>query len=172
MLRELKMNFSCPELEKLWPEAVRSVLYVNNRTVMDFSRRNFNVRSPYEIFSGEKPDLSNLQVFGTDVLVFKPRSDRDNKGESVSWKGIHVGYESLHSYRLFIPELKRVVVSKDVAFIPKRINRYGGILLPINDSAAVAVMEDNILSASQVNECAQKEIITLLIKLMHKISKW
>ena len=75
------MNSSYPESEKLWPEAERCVLNVTNRTVMDCTRRNFNIKSPYEILSGEKPDLSNLQFFGTDVVVFKQSSSRENKGD-------------------------------------------------------------------------------------------
>lgn len=45
------------------------------------------------------------------------------KVDSKVWDGINVGYETVGVYRIFVPELDRVITSRDVVFMEKLTNR-------------------------------------------------
>ena len=105
ILAELNMMCTCDEYKKLWPEAVQCVVYVYNRTLTKSTHKGVRTKTPYEVITGNKPDLSNLRIFGTKVKVLKPKSYRRSKVESKTWTGIHVGYAPGDAYRSYIPEL-------------------------------------------------------------------
>ena len=62
--------------------------------------------TPEEAFSGTKPDVSHLKVFGSSVYVHIPK-DKRSKLDPSSKKGIFVGYsKSVKAYRIYIPGKK------------------------------------------------------------------
>lgn len=119
ILSELNMMCTFESYKKLWPEAVRTVVYVRNRTLTKSTHRDVRDKTPYEVITGKKPDLSHLRIFGTRVKVLKPQSYRKSKVEPKVWDGVHVGYNDGGSYRAYVPALGRVFVSRDVTFIEK-----------------------------------------------------
>ena len=119
ILSELNMVCSFEDYKKLWPEAVRCVVYVYNRTLTRATHKDVRDKTPYEIVTGNKPDLSNLRIFGTKVKVLKPKAYRKSKVDSKTWDGLDVGYNPGDAYRVYIPELGHVLISKDVTFIEK-----------------------------------------------------
>ena len=96
----------------LWEEAARKIVYVQNKS----PHRVLGNKTPEEMFSGEKPEVNHLRIFGCPVYVHVPREKR-SKLESSSKKGIFVGYnESSKAYRVYIPNFRQIETSKDVTF--------------------------------------------------------
>ena len=63
LIRSLLKDKSLP-LE-LWGEAINTCVYVLNRS----SPKSLQEKTPYEMWSGKKPKLSHLRIFGSIVLV-------------------------------------------------------------------------------------------------------
>jgi hypothetical protein len=75
--------------------------------------------TPEEAFSGKKPNVENLRIFGRPVYSHIPK-DKRNKLEPSGEKGIFVGYsESSKAYRIYILEQHKIEVSRDVTFNEK-----------------------------------------------------
>lgn len=140
ILSELNMICSLEGYKSLWPEALRCAVYVYNRTLTRSTHKSERGRTPFEIVSGEKPDISNLRIFGTKVKVLKPKPYQGSKVESKTWNGVHVGYNPGDAYRAYIPELGRVFVSKDVTFLEK--------LYRVSDHNTVSTKESSNESGS------------------------
>lgn len=80
-------------------------------------------KTPYELWTGRKPDLGYLRVYGSVAMVHVPEVNR-KKWDQKSVKHTLVGYdETTKGYRCFNPVNRRVVVSCDVTIIerPKQI---------------------------------------------------
>ena len=73
-------------------------------------------KTPHEVWTGKKPSLSHLRVFGCDAYVHVPKEKRtklDNKSE----RCIFIGYkDGLKGYKLWNLETRKVVYSRDVVF--------------------------------------------------------
>ena len=122
ILEEMRMLTGINDYQKLWSEAFLTVIYVHNRTLTDSTQKSLRGKTPYEIITGRKPDLSHLRVFGCKVKVQKPKRYMGGKFDSKVWDGIHVGYDGADgAYRIYVPRLRRVLVSRDVTFQEKLI---------------------------------------------------
>ena len=89
-------------LMHLWVEAARTTIYVQNRS----PHRVLGKKTPEEMFSGEKPEVSHLTIFGCPVYVHVPKEKR-SKLEPSGKKGIFVGYrESSKAYKVYIPSFR------------------------------------------------------------------
>lgn len=98
-------------------EAVGTACYIVNRS----PTKGLQV-TPEERFSGEKPDLSNLHVFGTVVMTHIPKVGR-KKWDPKSREGIFVGYAAgFKGYRVYNPRSRKVYVSRDVVFLNEDCN--------------------------------------------------
>ena len=101
----------------LWAEAVNTAVYIQNRVLSSERRRT---KTPYEIWTGEKPDLSHVRVFGSEAFVYVPKQFT-KKFDARSKKVMLVGYEGNSSnYRLYNPETRTVTVSRNVVFNEKQ----------------------------------------------------
>ena len=101
----------------LWAEAVNTAVYIQNRVLSSERRRT---KTPYEIWTGEKPDLSHVRVFGSEAFVYVPKQFT-KKFDARSKKVMFVGYEGNSSnYRLYNPETRTVTVSRNVVFNEKQ----------------------------------------------------
>jgi transposase InsO family protein len=74
----------------LWSEAVRHAVWLKNRT----STKALDGRTPFEALTGQKPDLSNLHLWGCQVWV---HDASNSKLESRAKAGNWVGYEGNRS---------------------------------------------------------------------------
>lgn len=96
----------------LWAEASRTVVYVQNRS----PHRVLGNKTPEEMFTGEKPKVSHLRIFGCPMYVHVPREKR-SKLEPPRKKGIFVGYsESSKAYRVYNLGFRQIETSRDVTF--------------------------------------------------------
>ena len=58
-----------------WPEVIKTTAYLKNRIITNTIEK----KTPYEIMMGEKPDISNLKIYGSKVFVRVPEIRRKNK---------------------------------------------------------------------------------------------
>ena len=96
----------------LWAEAVSTAVYVQNRC----PHRAVKGKTPEEAFTGEKPEVGHLRIFGCPVFIHVP-SDKRSKLDPSGEKGIFVGYsENSKGVRVYIPGRRKIEVSRDVTF--------------------------------------------------------
>ena len=96
----------------LWAEAARTAVYVQNRII----HSALGNKSPEEMFSVERPEVSHLKIFGCPVYIHIPREER-LKLDPLEKKGLFVGYsEESKAYRIYIPGYSQIELSRDVTF--------------------------------------------------------
>jgi hypothetical protein len=78
----------------LWEEILQTSTYLTNRTLT----RACGDITPYEGYHGNRPDLSNLRVFGCRAYAL----DYENKHKLAprSWQGVLVGYKASNQWRI------------------------------------------------------------------------
>ena len=92
-----------------WAEAVAYSAYIRNRCLS-----KSNPVTAYENWFGHKPDLSNCRIFGVEAFSINPMA---GKLDPQSQRGIFVGIcETQKAFRIYIPEKKRIAVSRHVTF--------------------------------------------------------
>ena len=70
--------------------------------------------TPKESFSGKKPDISHLRIFGSLVYIHVTKDAR-KKLELTAEVGIFVGYTyTPHNYRVYFPDSRKNVVRRDI----------------------------------------------------------
>lgn len=95
-----------------WAEAVCAAAHVLNRS----PSRCVVDKTPEEIWSGKRPDVSHIRVFGCKAMMMIPKQKR-TKLEPKSLECIMVGYaQGSKAYRLFDPVNRRIHISRDVVF--------------------------------------------------------
>ena len=98
--------------KEFWAEAVACAVYLSNRS----PTRSVWGKTPQEAWSGRKPGISHLKVFGSIAHVHVPderRTKLDDKSESF----IFIGYDAnSKGYKLYNPSNKRIVINRDVTF--------------------------------------------------------
>ena len=84
----------------LWVEAYGTVVYVQNRS----PHQRLGDITLEEAFIGEKPEISDLRIFGCPVYIHVPQEKRTKLDPAEKW-GIFVGCsESAKAYRIYIPD--------------------------------------------------------------------
>ncbi|KAI5324560.1 hypothetical protein L3X38_033633 [Prunus dulcis] len=107
----------CLMLEKkipfeFWAEAVNTSVYILNRC----PTKALSKKTPFEAYSGRKPGVKHLKVFGSLCYAHVPKQQRQ-KLDLASKRYIFLGYGSCEKgYRLFNIETEKVIVSRDVIF--------------------------------------------------------
>ena len=95
----------------MWAEAVNASCYIHNRIYSSVAKGE----TPYALIMNKKPDLSHIRIFGARAYVHVPKARRvDKKFSQRAQPGFLVGYETDNSFRVYLPEDNRVVVSRDV----------------------------------------------------------
>lgn len=98
--------------QSFWGEAAASACYVLNRA----ATKAVHEKTPEEAWSGNKPCVSHLRIFGSLGYSHIPKEKR-GKLDDKSEKCIFVGYsENSRAYKLFNPITKRIIISRDVIF--------------------------------------------------------
>jgi hypothetical protein len=96
----------------LWAEAARTIVYVQNR----LSHSALGFKTLEEMFSGKKPEVSHIKIFGCPVFVHIPKEKR-TKIDPSGKKGIFVGYcEVSKAFKIYIPGYHHIEISRDVTF--------------------------------------------------------
>jgi transposase InsO family protein len=87
-----------------WAEAVNTAVYLHNRS----PTTSLNMKTPYELWFGKKPDVSNLKVFGSVCFIHIPSNLR-RKLDPRSRKAVFIGYPlDTKGYKLYDIESKNL----------------------------------------------------------------
>ncbi|KAK1630029.1 hypothetical protein QYE76_004344 [Lolium multiflorum] len=125
MMAEYKSRYN------FWAEAISTACHSSNRLYL---RKGLN-KTPYEILTGNKPNISYFKVFGCKCF-YKIKGVRLSKFAPKALEGIFVGYGAeSHTYRIF-----------DVS---------SGIII---ESCSVRFEENDGSQVEQVDVCAGDEI--------------
>lgn len=77
-------------------------------------------KTPEGVFTGKKPELSHLRIFGSVAYCHIPDEKR-SKLDQTADKGYLIGYsENKRAYRIYIPCSKKIIVRRDVKFMEDR----------------------------------------------------
>uniref|UniRef100_A0A1X7SV83 Retroviral polymerase SH3-like domain-containing protein n=1 Tax=Amphimedon queenslandica TaxID=400682 RepID=A0A1X7SV83_AMPQE len=99
--------------KSFWAEAVATATYLRNRMVTTALK---NGLTPYYLWSGKKPDLSNIRTFGCMVYSHIPEGQR-RKLDMKANKLRFVGYtESTSNYKVWDEVKRRCYVRHDLIF--------------------------------------------------------
>ena len=83
-------------LKFLWGEASNTAAYVQNRC----PHQALNSKTPEEVFTTNKPDVSHFRIFGSPIYFHVPKEKRSKLDVSRK-KGTFVGYsETSKAYRI------------------------------------------------------------------------
>lgn len=83
--------------KRFWPECVMTAAYLGNRLLANTKEQ----KTPFEIFFGKRPNISNLKLFGSRVFVRIPDVKRTYKVDPKAEMGTSVGYTDT-GYRVLI----------------------------------------------------------------------
>ena len=86
MVRTMLKSKNVPK--EFWAEAVQCAIYVQNRC----PHAKLNEKTPQEVWSGRKPSVSHLKVFGSIAYGHVPAQQR-TKLEDRSKKYVFIGYD-------------------------------------------------------------------------------
>ncbi|KAG2758739.1 Retrovirus-related Pol polyprotein from transposon TNT 1-94 [Phytophthora cactorum] len=135
-----------------WGEAVMTATFLRNRCP---TRAITHDKSPHQVWTGKKPLLANLKVFGCHAYVHVPKEKR-SKFDSKSVRCRFVGYsEHEKAYRFEELESGRVLISRDAQFMEDVFD--GGrreyapkeVLVDLHDEDAT---DEEVSSGSDRNE--------------------
>ncbi|KAG7640275.1 Zinc finger CCHC-type superfamily [Arabidopsis suecica] len=111
MIEEKKLS------NKFWAEAIATSTYLQNRLPSKSLEKGV---TPMEIWSGKKPSVDHLKVFGCVCYIHIPDEKR-RKLDTKAKQGIFVGYNNeSKGYRVFLLNEEKIEVSKDVTFDEKK----------------------------------------------------
>ena len=96
----------------LWAEATSASVYIQNKSLHVV----LDEKTPEEVFTSEKPDISHLRIFGCPLYIHIPKEKR-TKMEPSRKKGTFVRYsDTSKEFRIYVPGERHVEVNRDVTF--------------------------------------------------------
>ena len=131
--------------KEFWAEAVACAVYLSNRS----PTRSVWGKTPQEAWSGRKPGITHLRVFGSIAHVHVPDESRaklDDKSE----KFIFIGYDNnSKGYKLYNPNNGKIVINRDVVFDEEGEWDFGS---SVDDFNFFPIEEDDHTQIKQVEE--------------------
>jgi transposase InsO family protein len=98
---------------EFWAEAVANAVYIRNRC----PTRALVSITPQEAWSGRKPCIAHMRVFGCIAYAMVPDAKR-GKLDAKGTKCLFLGYcEGTKAYRLMCVETRKIIKSRDVVFV-------------------------------------------------------
>lgn len=141
--------------KRFWAEAVNTAVYLRNRSIAS----GLNNKTPFEIWTGTKPDVSNLRVFGSKTMVHIPK-ERRLKWDKKASQCILVGYpDNVKGYRIYNPNNDSVTIARDIVVIEEGIEQKQDVIhLNINESTrSVFLKEECTQEVGDINDTKRLE---------------
>ena len=99
-----------------WAEAIHTANYIRNRCFTETISC-----TPFEKWTGRKPDISHIRSFGEKVYVLNKNPAR-GKFDPRGLEGIFLGYtDDSKSYRIWLVDASKVISSRDVKFSQQEV---------------------------------------------------
>ena len=93
-----------------WPYAISTAVYIRNRCYSSNCQQ-----TPYFMLTGKRPNLSNMNVFGSECYAYKQEK---SKLDPRCTKGIFLGYDKgSPAYLVYFPETGKVMKHRLVKFV-------------------------------------------------------
>ncbi|CAL9218311.1 unnamed protein product, partial [Arabidopsis halleri] len=106
------MKTNILSLGKLLEKAVACAVYLLNRS----PTKSVSGKTPQEAWSGRKPGVSYLRVFGSIAHAHVP-DEKQSKLDDKSEKYIFIGYDNnSKGYKLYNPDTKKTIIRRNVVF--------------------------------------------------------
>lgn len=100
-----------------WAEAIMAAYVVNRMPCKRLM--NKDKQTPEECFTNKKFDLSDLKLFGSKVMVLKPKQKRSKFDEN-STKMVFVSYDDcVKGYRCVNIKTRKITISRNVRFFER-----------------------------------------------------
>jgi len=99
--------------QDLWADAIKTAVYIKNRVT---SRALPVGKTPHELWTGNKPDVSHMRVFGSTCWVVLHKSHVDGQFGDKAAKGIGVSYSDGSQALKVILDDGNVVKARRVVF--------------------------------------------------------
>lgn len=145
--------------KKFWAEAANHAVYLKNRSVASGLEK-----TPYEIWTGRKPNLTNLRVFGSPVMVHIPKEKR-TKWDRKSKKHILVGYsENIKGYRIYDPTKNTVTTSRDVVILEQKTKQDTATVCIENTDSVGELLEESVVKLESTEQSSSSESEYLDVK--------
>jgi hypothetical protein len=100
-----------------WKHALQAANYIRNR-LPSLARKDH--KSPFEVFTGNESDLTNIRPFGCIFYDHLADKQRDGKFFDKGIKCCLVGYHSDHMFKVYNPRNGTVKLPFDVRFLEDR----------------------------------------------------
>ena len=114
------MLFHAKLPQHYWAEAMNTAVYLHNRSPIAILKDI----TPYELWFKQKPDVSNLRIFGCIAYAHIPE-DKHHKLDNKALKTIFVGYpEGTKGYKLLDVQSKRFLRSRNVRFHEDKFHNF------------------------------------------------
>ena len=114
-----------------WQETVETAVHLVNRS----TRTGLKRMTPEESWSGAKPDITNLRVFGCPAYVLIPKELRVVKLAHKTRQCVFIGYSSTRkAWRFWNPAKHSIIESRDVVF-DERVQCCGHPMPPVDLSS-------------------------------------
>jgi hypothetical protein len=97
------MRFDQDLSNSLWTEATSTAVYIQNRCPHAILKD----KTPKEVFSGIKPEVGHLRIFGCPLYIHVPKKKRTK---------IEPSCKNSKAYRIYVPCQRQIEVSRDVTF--------------------------------------------------------
>jgi hypothetical protein len=115
------MLFDSELPKSLWAEAVNHAVYLINRTYSSVHQK-----TPNEVFSNQRVDLSDLKTFGCEVMVLIPKQKRakfDKNSERLRFVGVDA---TTKGFRCINPQTRKLTINRNVKFLEEpRLKSFG-----------------------------------------------
>ncbi|XP_062704663.1 uncharacterized protein LOC134286966 [Aedes albopictus] len=109
------MLFEAHLPKTFWAEAAATAVYLINR-----SPTKGHQMTPEEAWSGRKPDLAHVRIFGSPAMAHIPKQKR-KKWDPKAFECVLTGFdEDTKAYRLWDPASRKLVKSRDVTFLSEQ----------------------------------------------------
>ncbi|KYQ53232.1 Copia protein [Trachymyrmex zeteki] len=97
---------------RFWGEAILTAAYLQNR----MTSRSVD-KTSIELFTGEKPDVGHIRVFGSKAYSLIPKQRR-RKWDDKAEEGVLVRYDgNTKGYRILDPSTNRIWINRSVRII-------------------------------------------------------
>ena len=115
LLRTMRITFAESKVpESFWPYAMQNAVLLHN--ILPNSA-NPEWKSPCEIKSGSKGDISKLRVWGTKCYFVLPKRDLESKLSPRAVAAVNLGRDPRRNgYVIYVPHLNRVTTAYHLAF--------------------------------------------------------
>ena len=139
--------------QEWWGYAIQYACYTRDRC----PTASLNMSTPYEAWTGRRPNRDLIKPFGAHVYAYVPDVMR-SKWDMKAIRGIYVGPEQGRKcYKVYVPEKKAMIYTRDVQFTDMTAGT-GGVLDEYGSYDTPHVATDNDKSKKKDTKILEQQV--------------